>query len=108
MRDPKRIGTVLAALGSYWHRYPDLRLGQILGNFEVGYNTEDTVLVDELDRKGMVEPLDQRVERIARAWFEDPGPEDDLSLDWDSAHPDDKDSARYTVRFVLTQVGLVE
>lgn len=32
MRDPKRIDRVLKLLKIYWTKYPDLRLGQILGN----------------------------------------------------------------------------
>lgn len=32
MRDPKRIGRILDLLRVYWTQYPDLRLGQILGN----------------------------------------------------------------------------
>lgn len=60
MRDPDRIDEVLAELGIYWKRNPDLRLCQIVGNFlseqypaqgfrdelirpmsSRGYNTED-------------------------------------------------------------------
>jgi len=33
MRDPKRIDRVLELLAKYWHAEPDLRLGQIVGNF---------------------------------------------------------------------------
>jgi hypothetical protein len=33
MRDPKRIDRVLELLAQYWHAAPDLRLGQIVGNF---------------------------------------------------------------------------
>lgn len=32
MRDPKRIDRILKLLRAYWTQYPDLRLGQILGN----------------------------------------------------------------------------
>jgi hypothetical protein len=32
MRDPKRIERILSLLKIYWTKYPDLRLGQILGN----------------------------------------------------------------------------
>lgn len=32
MRDPKRIKRILKLLEVYWTQYPDLRLGQILGN----------------------------------------------------------------------------
>jgi len=33
MRDPKRIDRMLELLAKYWHAEPDLRLGQIVGNF---------------------------------------------------------------------------
>jgi len=32
-RDPERIDRVLLLLGVYWKAHPDLRLGQIIGNF---------------------------------------------------------------------------
>lgn len=32
MRDPKRIDVLLKLLEAYWKKYPDLRLGQIVGN----------------------------------------------------------------------------
>lgn len=32
-RDPARIDTLLALLRTYWQKYPDLRLGQIIDNF---------------------------------------------------------------------------
>lgn len=32
MRDPNRIGEVLAALGELWQKYPDMRLGQLILN----------------------------------------------------------------------------
>jgi len=48
MRDPKRIPEVIAALTVYWYEHPDLRLGQILGNFEVTYYTEDEILLYRL------------------------------------------------------------
>ncbi len=53
MRDPDRIGKVLAALGAYW-RQPlnqDMRLGQIVGNFARDldpYFLEDDVLLERL------------------------------------------------------------
>lgn len=124
MRDPRRIPIILLKLGRYWNSYPDLRLGQILGNFEIGYNTEDSVLMDTLERLDNVEPMeflepqesmamvdtmesfDQKVERIAKAWFESPGPDGDLEPDWDTAHPEDKDTARYNARFILTEAGI--
>ena len=45
MRDPERIGPVLAELGEYWVRHPDLRLGQIMGNLGIGYYTEEFELL---------------------------------------------------------------
>lgn len=36
-RDPK----VLAVLGELWMEYPDLRLGQIIGNASITFYTED-------------------------------------------------------------------
>lgn len=54
-----------------------------------------------------METFDEKVERIARAWFEDTGPGDDFTpLNWDEGHPDDKALARYTVAFVLYQAGI--
>lgn len=59
MRDPKRIPRIIEALRRYWTRYPDLRLGQIVGNFTPrhssgtpgnSYNVEDTTLEEELMR----------------------------------------------------------
>lgn len=53
MRDPKRIPRILNLLEEYWSRYPDLRLGQIVGNFTPrhkggdpgnSYNVEDEVV----------------------------------------------------------------
>lgn len=32
MRDPKRIWPILKELAVIWNRYPDLRLGQLIGN----------------------------------------------------------------------------
>ena len=33
VRDPKRIDRIIPMLEAYWRRNPDLRLGQIVGNF---------------------------------------------------------------------------
>ena len=53
------------------------------------------------------ETFDEKVERIAQAWFQDTGPEYDFApLNWEKGHPDDKDFARYTVAFVLREAGL--
>ena len=49
MRDPKRIETVIKILTKAWKRYPDLRLGQLLGNtcahIEELYYLEDDELI---------------------------------------------------------------
>lgn len=52
MRDPARIPRVLALLDEYWHRYPDLRLAQIIGNFAPfsdTYHYEDDALIAALE-----------------------------------------------------------
>jgi hypothetical protein len=52
-RDARRIGLMLSALEHYWRRYPDLRLGQIVGNFSRGtdpYYIEDDDLIALLER----------------------------------------------------------
>ncbi|MGZ4659655.1 MAG: hypothetical protein ACXVYB_00080 [Arthrobacter sp.] len=54
------------------------------------------------------ESFDQKVERIAEAWYESPGPDDDLGLDWATAHPGDQEMARYNVRFILAEAGVAE
>lgn len=46
-RDPARIDRVLELLREYWLANPDLRLGQILGNFRgkaTSYGVEDDVI----------------------------------------------------------------
>jgi hypothetical protein len=110
MRDPKRIPKVLAAVGRYWSLYPDLRLGQLLGNFSVGYNTEDDAILRALGMPEDLEPaetFEEKVERITKAYFQDSGVDGDLlPMDWDEVHPGDRESARYTVAFVLRQAGI--
>lgn len=32
MRDPTRIDIILTRLSNLWHKYPDLRLGQLISN----------------------------------------------------------------------------
>jgi uncharacterized protein YihD (DUF1040 family) len=32
MRDPNRIPVILEAIRTYWEKYPDLRLGQLIDN----------------------------------------------------------------------------
>ncbi len=51
MRDPKRIDTVLQQISNIWHKYPDMRLGQLIGNVLEGaslYYVEDDGLVTAL------------------------------------------------------------
>jgi hypothetical protein len=51
-RDPNRIPEVLQEVALYWQKHPDLRLGQLLGNFNVSYNTEDDVILERLRDPG--------------------------------------------------------
>ena len=49
MRDPKRIDVILQEISNIWHKYPDLRLGQLIGNVLEGtslYYVEDDGLVN--------------------------------------------------------------
>ena len=52
MRDPERIDKILAQLGELWKKYPDLRLGQLVGNTGIQqnellfYNIEDQELIN--------------------------------------------------------------
>lgn len=49
MRDPNRIDKVLIEIGKLWHKYPDLRLGQLISNAFVDiYYIEDDLLVERL------------------------------------------------------------
>ena len=62
MRDPKRIDTILQEIGNIWHRYPDMRLGQLVGNVLEGpslYYVEDAGLVSALKDmyEGAKEPV---------------------------------------------------
>ena len=63
MRDPKRIDVVLTALGDIWCKYPDMRLGQLIGNVLDGpnlYYVEDDGLVKALKDayEGAEEPVE--------------------------------------------------
>lgn len=50
MRDPNRIPKVLEIIGLYWMKYPDLRLGQIIGNVSsIPYYLEDDDLIEALE-----------------------------------------------------------
>ena len=51
MRDPKRIDVILQQISNIWHKYPDMRLGQLIGNVLEGaalYYVEDDGLVNAL------------------------------------------------------------
>ena len=51
MRDPKRIDVILQEISAIWHKYPDMRLGQLIGNVLEGpslYYVEDDGLVKAL------------------------------------------------------------
>lgn len=51
MRDPKRIDIILQEISAIWHKYPDMRLGQLIGNVLEGpslYYVEDDSLVKAL------------------------------------------------------------
>ena len=62
MRDPKRIDVILTALSNIWHKYPDMRLGQLMGNVLEGvglYYVEDDGLINALKDayEGAKEPV---------------------------------------------------
>ena len=62
MRDPKRIDVILQEIGAIWHKYPDMRLGQLIGNVLEGsslYYVEDDSLVKALKDmyEGAEEPI---------------------------------------------------
>lgn len=62
MRDPKRIEVILQEISAIWHKYPDMRLGQLIGNVLEGpslYYVEDASLVAAL--KDMYEGNDDVV-----------------------------------------------
>jgi hypothetical protein len=44
MRDPNRIKPILAEIEALWEKYPQLRLGQLLGNC---FHTEDIYYVED-------------------------------------------------------------
>lgn len=62
MRDPKRIDVILQEISNIWHKYPDMRLGQLIGNVLEGvslYYVEDNGLVNALKDayEGKQEPV---------------------------------------------------
>lgn len=63
MRDPKRIDRILQEISNIWHKYPDMRLGQLIGNVLEGaslYYVEDDGLVNAL--KDMYEGAKEKVQ----------------------------------------------
>jgi len=53
MRDPKRIDEILNRLKVVWKTYPDMRLGQLIGNCVEGptlYYMEDKQLVEVIEK----------------------------------------------------------
>ena len=72
MRDPKRIDIILQEIGAIWHKYPDMRLGQLIGNVLEGpslYYVEDDSLVKAL--KDMYEGAKESVEFDNEAYIFD-------------------------------------
>ena len=72
MRDPKRIDVILQEIGAIWHKYPDMRLGQLIGNVLEGpslYYVEDDSLVKAL--KDMYEGAEEQVKFDDEAYIFD-------------------------------------
>ena len=72
MRDPKRIDIILQEIGAIWHKYPDMRLGQLIGNVLEGpslYYVEDDSLVKAL--KDMYEGAKEAVKFDDEAYIFD-------------------------------------
>ena len=72
MRDPKRIDVILQEIGAIWHMYPDMRLGQLIGNVLEGsslYYVEDDSLVKAL--KDMYEGAEEPVKFDDEAYIFD-------------------------------------
>ena len=72
MRDPKRIDIILQEISAIWHKYPDMRLGQLIGNVLEGpslYYVEDDSLVKAL--KDMYEGAKEAVKFDDEAYIFD-------------------------------------
>ena len=72
MRDPKRIDVILQEISAIWHKYPDMRLGQLIGNVLEGpslYYVEDNSLVKAL--KDVYEDAKEPVEFDDEAYIFD-------------------------------------
>ena len=63
MRNPKRIRPILRELAVIWKKYPDLRLGQLIGNVAEGtalYYADDDDLIAQLKAFYLGEKLEGR------------------------------------------------
>ena len=72
MRDQKRIDIILQEISAIWHKYPDMRLGQLIGNVLEGpslYYVEDNSLVKAL--KDVYEDAKEPVEFDDEAYIFD-------------------------------------
>ena len=72
MRDPERIDVILQEIRDIWHKYPDMRLGQLIGNVLEGpslYYVEDDSLVKAL--KDMYEDAEEPVKFDDEAYIFD-------------------------------------
>ena len=72
MRDQKRIDIILQEISAIWHKYPDMRLGQLIGNVLEGpslYYVEDDSLVKAL--KDMYEGAKEAVKFDDEAYIFD-------------------------------------
>ena len=72
MRDPKRIDVILQEISDIWHKYPDMRLGQLIGNVLEGpslYYVEDDSLGKAL--KDMYEGAEEPVKFDDEAYIFD-------------------------------------
>ena len=72
MRDPKRIDVILQEISAIWHKFPDMRLGQLIGNVLEGpslYYVEDNSLVKAL--KDVYEDAKEPVEFDDEAYIFD-------------------------------------
>ena len=59
MRNPKRIKPTLEAIRTIWEKYPDMRLGQLIGNVfndPYLYHVEDKEMVEALQQVYLPKP----------------------------------------------------
>jgi hypothetical protein len=61
MRDEKRIDRITNKINTLWHKYPDMRLGQLLENFVIDVSKnwwwEDTDSEANLDKQLKVKSI---------------------------------------------------